>query len=502
MAESATCERFNPDGRRGCRECLSEGHEANALVQGLRRKAAAVAARLTGSRAIPAESNSRGALLRCGFVIALTCCSGPGAAQASPDWNAQTLSGDWGGARARMSERGLSTDILYTGDVLADASGGTSRGAKYMDNVDIRFKLDLGKFAGWRGATALLHVISDQGSGLNAHHVHSFMGVDNIEVNTNTAKLYQAWIKQRAFDGKLSALAGLYAVNSEFDVIESSQVLLHPAFGTAPVLAQSGRNGPSIFPTTSFGARVRYQPNPAVYAQMAALDGVPGDPNNPRGTHIRLERSDGAFLIAEVGFSPRRVETAFAPARDRRSAEPPRGSEQQRRLRPISKVALGYWEYTARLDDLTDVNGEGNPIRRRSHGAYLLAEETLYQERQGGQQGLAAFAGYGVAESNVNRVDCSLTAGLRYKGLLPGRDNDELALGLARAHSSAKFRRVLSMETGEPSATAETAVELTYRVQLRPWFAVQPVIQRIARPGFGASSSTAWIAGVRTKVAF
>jgi len=450
---------------------------------------------------ISATRNSGGALLRCGLLILLACSSRPCAAQAAPDWNAQTLTGDWGGARTRMSERGLSTGLLYTGDVLANLSGGTSRSAKYMDNIDLRFAFDLGKFAGWRGATALVHVISDQGSGLNAHNVHSFMGVDNIEVNTNTTKLYQAWIEQRAFDGRLSALAGVYAVNSEFDVIESSAVLLHPAFGTTAVLAQSGRNGPSIFPTTAFGTRVKYQPNPAIYAQMAVLDGVPGDPNNPQGTHIRLRRGDGAFLIAEIGLSPARLETAVAPDRSRRGAARPREREQTEQA-PISKVALGYWEYTARLPDLTDVDSAGNPLRRRSKGAYLLAEQTLYREPQDAQQGLAAFASYAVAERNVNRIDYSLTAGLRYKGLLPGRDDDVLALGIARAHASAKFRQVLSLETGAPTASAETAIELTYRVQLRPWFALQPVIQRIARPGFGAASGTAWIAGLRTEVAF
>lgn len=416
-----------------------------------------------------------------------------------PAWNAQTLTGGWRDARTRMSERGLTTGLVYTGDVLADTSPGTSRGTKYMDVVDVRFKLDLGKFAGWSGASAFLHVISDQGSGLNAHNVHSFMGVDNIEVNTNTTKLYQAWIEQRAFDGKLLALAGLYAVNSEFDVIKSSGVLLHPAFGTAPVLAQSGRNGPSIYPTTSFGVRIKYQPNPAVYAQMAVLDGVPGDPNNPRGTHIRLDRGDGAFLIAEVGLSPLRLEAAFAPERGRRGAE-----LTQERGQPgtISKLALGYWEYTSRLNDLTAVDRAGNPLRRRSKGAYLLGEETVYRERQDAQQGLAVFASYAVAQSDVNRIDYSLTAGLRYKGLLPGRDDDVLALGIARAHASAEFRQVLSLETGAPTASAETAIELTYRVQLRPWFALQPVIQRISRPGFGAASGTAWIAGLRTEVSF
>jgi porin len=448
---------------------------------------------------ISAACNSGGALLRYGLIILLACFSRPCAAQAAPDWNAQTLTGDWGGAR--MSERGLTTDILYTGDVLANTSGGTSRGTKYMDNIDIRFELDLGRFAGWHGATALLHVISDQGSGLNAHHVHSFMGVDHIEVDTNTTKLYQAWIEQRAFDDKLALLAGLYAVDSEFDVTESSDVLLHPAFGTAPVLAQSGRNGPSIFPTTSFGARIKYRPSPAAYFQMAVLDGVPGDPNHPRGTHIRFEPGDGAFLIAEAGFSPMHLETVFAPERSRRGAEPPREREQREHA-PISKVALGYWEYTARLNDLTEVDSAGNPLRRRSNGAYVLAEQTLYRERQDAQQGLTTFAGYGVAERNVNRIDYSLTAGLRYEGLLPGRDEDVLALGFARAHASAKYRQVLSLESGKPATSAETAVELTYRMQLQPWFALQPVIQRIARPGFGAASATAWIAGLRTEIAF
>jgi carbohydrate-selective porin OprB len=163
-----------------------------ALIPGLRRKIAAVAARSTRCAAGAVARNSGGVLLRCGLVILLACYSRPCAAQAAPDWNAHTLAGDWGGARTRMSERGLTTDLMYTGDVLADVSGGSSRGAKYMDNIDIRFELDLGRFAGWSGASVLLHIISEQGSGLNAHNVQSFMGVDNIEVDADTTKLYQA----------------------------------------------------------------------------------------------------------------------------------------------------------------------------------------------------------------------------------------------------------------------------------------------------------------------
>ncbi len=387
----------------------------------------------------------------------------------APDWNADTLTGDWGGVRTNLSERGVTLEIGLKADILSHLSGGIQRGTKYMDNWDFKLKADADKLWGWTNTTGYLQLISNHGGKLNGTHVGSFMGVDNIEVNTNTTKLLHAWLERSFFNQKFSILAGLYPVDSEFYVTEATGVFLHPSAGMAAEVAQTGVNGPSIFPTSSFGFRAKWQPMPKFYLQAALLDGVPGNPNNPRGTHIRFDRGDGTLAIMETGFRP---------------------------TEEISKYAVGYWRYTSRFDDLVDTDGLGNPLRRVNRGAYFFAEQTVHREKDDPSQGLALFFRYGVASGDVNTLDYSYSLGLRYKGLLPGRDEDEFGIGMTRAHASAKFRQAA------PLASNETALEITYRAKLTPWLAIQSTLQRITNPGFDLALGNAWVAGLRFEIAF
>lgn len=392
-------------------------------------------------------------------------------AEKTPDWNADTLTGDWGGARTNLSERGVTLEVVLKADVLSNLSGGIKRGTKYMDNWDFKLKADADKLWGWTNTTAFLQVISNHGGKLNGTHVGSFMGVDNIEVNTNTTKLFHAWLERSFFDEKFSVLAGLYPVDSQFYVTDSTGVFLHPTGGMAAEVAQTGAGGPSIFPTSSFGLRATWQPTAKYYFQAALVDGVPGNPNNPHGTHVRFDRGDGTLAIMETGYRP---------------------------AEEISKYAVGYWRYTPRFDDLVDTDALGNPARRINRGAYFLAEQTVLREKDDSSQGLTLFFRYGVANGDVNTLDYSSSLGLRYKGLLPGRDEDEFGVLLTRGHAGAKFIQAAAT----PLATNETALEITYRAKVNPWLAIQPTVQRISNPGHDPALGDAWIAGARFEIAF
>jgi len=405
----------------------------------------------------------------CGLLLFLFLSPVSLAAEA-PDWNADTLTGDWGGVRTDLSGRGVTVEVVLKADVLSNLSGGIKRGTKYMDNWDFKLNADADKLWGWKNTTAFVQLISNHGGKLNATHVGSFMGVDNIEVNTNTTKWLHAWLERSFFDGKFSLLAGLYPLDSQFYVTDASAVFLHPSAGMAAEVAQTGVNGPSIFPTSSFGFRAMWQPTAKYYFQAALVDGVPGDPNNPHGTHIRFDRGDGTLAIMETGFRPA-VE--------------------------ISKYAVGYWRYTPRFDDLADTDSSGNPVRRVNRGAYFLAEQTVFREKDDSAQGLALFFRYGVANGDVNTLDYSSSLGLRYKGLLPGRDQDEFGILLTRGHAGAKFMQAAAT----PLASNETAFEITYRARIASWLAIQPTVQRIVNPGFDPALGDAWIAGARFEIA-
>lgn len=81
---------------------------------------------------------------------------------------------------------------------------------------------------GWRDTTFFLYGLSNQGGRPNGRHSGTAQGVDNIEVDTNTAKLYQAWVQRGFLSNRLAVLVGLYDLNSEFYVTDTSSLFLHP----------------------------------------------------------------------------------------------------------------------------------------------------------------------------------------------------------------------------------------------------------------------------------
>ena len=122
-------------------------------------------------------------------------------------------------------------------------------------------------------------MIDDRGNGSNAH-AGSLMGISNIEVPVPTARVFHAWVQKGFFDDRLSLLAGIYPIDSEFFTMESAANLLHPAYGTSADLALT--NTPSIFNNAAFGLRGKLlSDDRTLYAMGAVLDGVPNDPKHP-----------------------------------------------------------------------------------------------------------------------------------------------------------------------------------------------------------------------------
>lgn len=325
-----------------------------------------------------------------------------------------------------------------------------------------------------------MHGIASSGGKPNTHFVGSLHGVDSIEVSTNTAKIFQAWIEKKWFDERLLLLFGLYDLNSEFYATESSALFLNPAPGIGAEMAPTGLNGPSVFPTSSLGLRATLRPAPDYYVQTVLLDGVPGDPNNPRGTHIQFNKGDGTLWVAEAGYQPQREGDA------RKAAGP-------------SKLALGAWRYSSKFPDLiqTDVNGE--PLMRKgNHGAYLLWEQPFYFDND---FGFDTFLRGGVANAAINQLDRFVEVGVVSSGLIPGREHDRLGVSVSVARNGRQFRQAAQI-AATPVDRAETAWELTYQARVNKWFSVQPNLQYVVNPGTDPSVENALVAAVRFEFSF
>lgn len=339
--------------------------------------------------------------------------------QAAEPETRTTLSNQWNGLTSSWEDKGVVMELTYSADYFKNTKGGIDKKGEYLDNKDLTLEFDAKKLLNLDGAIFFLYIIGNQG-GSPSDHAGDAQGVSNIDA-PDTWKVYELWYEQSFSSTSISTKFGLYDLNSEFDSIETASLFINSSFGMGPDYSQSGQNGPSIFPSTSVALRLHAQPGQNVYVQTAVLDGVPGDPNNEKGTHVKIASGDGLLYSLEAGY----LQVA-----DESSSQ------------PYAKFGIGGWYYSEKAADLVDTDGSGNPVYRNDYGFYVLGEYTVFQEQS--DQGLSVFGRYGIANNDVYQIASYLGAGMVYTGLLPGRDKDQLGLAIAIARNSDKYRQLQS----------------------------------------------------------
>ena len=345
----------------------------------------------------------------------------------------------------------------YTGEVMGNVSGGRKRGARYLDNFDLVFEADLEQIAGWSGAQLHVYGLYNNGQSISSL-VGDAQGVSNIETGVSSLRLYEAWIDQK-FGSQISLKVGLYDLNTEFDALDAAGLFVSSPHGIGTDFAQSGENGPSIFPVTSLAARLEVTPAEGWAIRTALLDGVPGDPERPAHTAIRLGDGDGALVVGEV--------------------EGPIGD---------GKLLVGHWRYTAAFDRTDGVGrAKGNA------GSYVRAELPLLAR---GHRRIDGFVRVGSASERFNMFGGFAGGGLRFRGWVPGRDEDEFGIAFAAAFTSDSYRRT------EGAEATEFAIETTYRTQLTQWLSLQPSLHYIRNPSAAPDHSDAIVAGLRFEISY
>jgi porin len=433
------------------------------------------------------------------FLTATALISAPVLAEDdAPDFAKTTLTGDWNGQRTELWQRGISLEAGFKMDSLTNR-GGARNGGQVSSHLDLKMRADLDKLLDWEHGVAYLNVLNNAGTGVNARNVGSIMGATNIEVPVAATRVFHAWVQKGFVDNRVSILAGIYPIDSEFFAMESAATLLNPSFGTTADLALT--TTPSIFNSAAFGVRTKWQSeNSETYAMAALMDGIPNDPSRPKATAIRFAKGDGAFVIGEFGWTPLESGHTFEPV-DPSNVRPTPKMLAHEKYGGLSKYAIGFWRYGNHVRDQLDVDANNTPLQRRSQGAYVLAERTLFS--LGGDTGrdVTAFGRYSVSAGHSTSFDAVWNLGVRVRGPIASRPDDSLAIGLTRGHLGNKWRTVQA-NAGTPAATSEDAVEITWRAALSPWLAIQPNYQQIRHPGGLAAARTANVVGVRAEVTF
>ncbi len=353
------------------------------------------------------------------------------------------LLGDAGGVRKTLLDNGISLEADLTSDMASVLSGGVHRRTDFISSFDLYSEIDTAKAGLWEDGDFFFHGLLSFG-GFPSENSGDYQIADNYEAG-KTSKLVEAWYEHSFCDEKVAFLVGLHDMNTDFQVLKYASFLVNSSFGLTPEIPFEGV---STWPTTAVGARLKVLPTDTSYVLAAVYDGIPGDPNHPEGTHIRLDSGDGAMMITEMGIASSGEDLADAHF----------------------KLAHGAWVRTTDYQDFLDRE------RTNNAGYYVVGERSLYCDGDCGK-GLGGFFQFGYADPKKNRVGIYWGTGLAYTGLFPTRDSDILSFGMNQIRNTPDY-----MDAYPDSGRTETVFELNYMLQMTPWLYLQPDFQYIHRP--------------------
>jgi porin len=132
-------------------------------------------------------------------LVSSVFAAGVASAEEKSLWEREKLTGDWGGGRTTLEEKGIEVGLQYIGEVLG-ISGGLKPGgpfATYEGRFALTVDTDLEKLIGWTGGKT--HVRAFQINNARNMNAADFVGSladpSNIDAY-GTTRLFTAWFQQ------------------------------------------------------------------------------------------------------------------------------------------------------------------------------------------------------------------------------------------------------------------------------------------------------------------
>lgn len=387
------------------------------------------------------------------------------------DANSQWMFGDWNGKRTQLQQQGYDFNFGYTGEMatLLHAKQASSHGTEYADQFAIGSHLDLEKILGWQDTEAQITVTQRNGRSLSqtsdalAGHLSSSQEVWGRE---QTWRLTDFWIKKKFLDQKLDIKVGRFGEGEDFNSFDCDfQNLALCGSQVGNWVGDQWYN----WPVSQWAARVKYNLQPDLYAQVGVYEYNPENLERGKGWNLSTDGSHGAIIPAEVVWTPK-VGTQKLDGEYR----------------------AGYYYSTA---DAQNINHPEQTSHKQ--GMWVVAKQQLTAHQDDPHRGLTGFVNVTVHDSDTNTVGNMQNIGLVYKGAFDARPQDEIAVGLARIRINDDVN-----DHQERPQNEEYDAEIYYGIHAANWLTIRPNVQYIRHVGAYKNGENAWVGGIKLQTAF
>lgn len=367
----------------------------------------------------------------------------------APIWDWQRASGDWFGLRSQLEDCGIEVAGGYTSDFTAPWSGNVPRGSFYLSLTDVNVAFDLETLLGLPRTIAYIDAYRIDGPNPSgASGVGDFQYYSNIANTPEVQQLAELWVETWLFD-EVRLKVGKVDFNSEFSFHEIGAEFVNSSAAIAPTIVYY-----PTYPNPAMSVNAFWVPSERFYVGAGIYDGanaygVQTGRLGPRGFFTNSDAGGDAYLLA--------AETGIGwTGQDRWGS---------------GRISFGAYQHTATFQRFDGGVDQG------TQGVWLNFEQRLWRENptEDDAQGVAVFAGYGLADQQVSLCGRSVAGGIEWAGPLPGRDFDMLGLGA--------FFADLSNVAAANTPKNELELELFYKVQLTPAVSLKPELQWIQNAG-------------------
>ncbi len=388
-------------------------------------------------------------------------------------WTAPQLTGSWFGLRPRLEEKGISINLVQTTAFQQNFRGGLNTHHAHDFSGDFRVNLtfDLDRMGLLDGGLVFIRLKETFNEGVKADVGSLSRTAFVLDEGDESIVVDKWWYRQFLFDQKIEFRIG--KLLTPVDLFDTPVYACNP---WTQFLNANFTLNPTVPHTKTLGAYLRVQPVEWFYFHMVGADAYMRQTRTGFDTTFHGEAEFNG--IWEAVFTPRL----------------PSGHGDL-----PGNYRFGWW-YSGRkktrfIDDLGGLRAV--QTNRGDQGGYLSFDQLVWKENDDAKdsQGIGLFARYGFADRRFNKIQHFWSMGAQYKGIIPGRDQDVLAFGVAQSILSSQFRHNV-----DARADRETVYELYYRIQLTPWCEITPDVQFITHPGGLKDARDALVGGVRVLI--
>lgn len=366
--------------------------------------------------------------------------------------------GKWFGARPLFEDHGVTVNSSLLMSPFIKTNGGAygEGSGKGYSLFNLSVTVDTEKAGLWKGGTFYTLYQRKTGYGLSGPtgamgDWMTFDGWEGRQIN----QISECWYQQKLLDEKLRLKVGKQDANADFGFLNSGWDFMNLAFSVNPTIPM-----PTYPDQANFGFVAEINPK----EWLSIRNGIYSKFNVP-------------FNISEIEFKPTIKKL------------PGRYSIGAWEMSDSNGMSVSEYDYTTSSIYSNSFN--------RNFGVYAQFEQMVYKEKKNDEndmQGLVVFGQFGMSPSNRNDMSRYVGGGLHYVGPIPNRDKDRAGIAVASGTFASRLGDIASQ------IGSETAIEAFYRVQVTPWFYLQPDVQFIMNPSGCYANSVA--IGMRTVITF